>query len=395
MDFTKKLVKKRSKTRLAMDMMLEAYLTHDLQSRDPEDIPRTKEPVWILGKQYNAINDLEEIRRDIHSRLWFSYRKGFVQIGDSGLTSDKGWGCMLRCGQMLIGQALLFLHLGRDWRWSPQCRDRAYLRILRMFEDRRTAPYSIHQIALMGASEGKSVGEWFGPNTVAQVLRKLSAYDEWSSVAFHVAMDNTVVINDVRQLCTSETQRSDVRRRARSWKPLVLVVPLRLGITDINPVYVQAIKATFTFKQSLGVIGGKPNHALYFIGCVGNDVIFLDPHTTQSIGVVNGKEHQHEWKMDSSYHCNQASRLHILQMDPSVAVSFFCRTEAEFDSLCELIRKHMVTPDGQALIELSEEKQEHWTPVDDTAADALGATAMSFYHDRQFDDSDDDFELLG
>jgi hypothetical protein len=52
----------------------------------------------------------------------------------------------------------------------------------------------------------------------------------------------------------------------------------------------------------------------------GNDVIFLDPHTTQSIGVVNGKEHQHEWKMDSSYHCSQASRLHIMQMDPSVAV---------------------------------------------------------------------------
>jgi len=26
-------------------------------------------------------------------------------------------------------------------------------------------------VASMGASEGKAVGEWFGPNTVAQVLR--------------------------------------------------------------------------------------------------------------------------------------------------------------------------------------------------------------------------------
>jgi cysteine protease ATG4 len=40
-----------------------------------------------------------------------------------------------------------------------------------MFEDRRAAPYSIHQIALMGASEGKEVGQWFGPNTVTQVLK--------------------------------------------------------------------------------------------------------------------------------------------------------------------------------------------------------------------------------
>ena len=40
-----------------------------------------------------------------------------------------------------------------------------------MFEDKRSAPYSIHQIALMGVSYGKQVGEWFGPNTIAQVLK--------------------------------------------------------------------------------------------------------------------------------------------------------------------------------------------------------------------------------
>jgi hypothetical protein len=28
----------------------------------------------------------------------------------------------------------------------------------------------------------------------------------------------------------------------RSWKPLVLVVPLRLGLSEINPVYVQGLK---------------------------------------------------------------------------------------------------------------------------------------------------------
>lgn len=40
-----------------------------------------------------------------------------------------------------------------------------------MFEDRATATYSIHNIALGGANEGKEVGSWFGPNTVAQVLK--------------------------------------------------------------------------------------------------------------------------------------------------------------------------------------------------------------------------------
>jgi len=56
--------------------------------------------------------DLQQIRNDVQSRLWFTYRKGFVQIGNTNFTSDRGWGCMLRCGQMVIGQALIFLHLG-------------------------------------------------------------------------------------------------------------------------------------------------------------------------------------------------------------------------------------------------------------------------------------------
>ena len=56
-------------------------------------------------------------------------------------------------------------------------------------------------LAQMGVSEGKSVGEWFGPNTVAQVLKKLSMFDEFTPYCVHVAMDNTIVIDDVYALC--------------------------------------------------------------------------------------------------------------------------------------------------------------------------------------------------
>ena len=49
----------------------------------------------------------------------------------------------------------------------------------------------------MGVGEGKSIGMWFGPNTVAQVLRKLAAFDNWSNLAVHVALDNTVVQEDI------------------------------------------------------------------------------------------------------------------------------------------------------------------------------------------------------
>lgn len=81
-----------------MDLAFESYLAKDSKP-DPDDIPQTTNPVYILGKKYSAIQELELIRRDVQSRLWCSYRKGFLPLGRPQLTSDKGWGCMLRCGE--------------------------------------------------------------------------------------------------------------------------------------------------------------------------------------------------------------------------------------------------------------------------------------------------------
>ncbi|KOB77265.1 Uncharacterized protein OBRU01_04472 [Operophtera brumata] len=262
------------------------YLSADVNNAEPDDIPKTKENVWVLGKKYSAVQDLDRIRRDITSVIWCTYRKGFVPIGDEGLTSDKGWGCMLRCGQMVLGVALVRVHLCSDWVWTPETRDPTYLKIIQRFEERKQAPYSIHQVALMGASEGKEVGQWFGPNTVAQVLRKLAVYDKWSSLVIHIALDNTVVKEDIY------------------WMPLLLIVPLRLGLSEINPVYIDGLKTCFHSPQSIGVIGGKPNQALYLIGCVEDENKITDDQK----------------EMDCTYHCKYASRIPILAMDPSVAV---------------------------------------------------------------------------
>ncbi|KAG7199641.1 hypothetical protein KM043_014235 [Ampulex compressa] len=374
-------------------------------SDEPEDIPHTDEPVWVLGKQYNAIKELDAIRREIRSKLWFTYRKGFVPIGgcNSTFTSDKGWGCMLRCGQMVLGQALIALHLGKDWQWLPETKNNTYLNILKRFEDKRAAAFSIHQIASTGASEGKAVGQWFGPNTIAQVLKKLVVYDEWSSITIHVALDNTLIINDILRQCrveggmTAEVDGEVPLKAPSQWKPLLLLIPLRLGLSEINPVYISGLKTSFKISQSLGVIGGKPNLALYFIGCVGNEVIYLDPHTTQRSGSIGEKQHDEEVEMDATYHCKSASRISITDMDPSVALCFFCATEKDFKSLCRSMQEELITPEKQPLLELCAERLAHWSPAEDAASEAIAASSfVDFEHiDRQYDTSDEDFELLG
>uniref|UniRef100_A0A8C5GH74 Cysteine protease n=1 Tax=Gouania willdenowi TaxID=441366 RepID=A0A8C5GH74_GOUWI len=255
-----------------------------------EDFPETSEPVWILGKNYNALTEKEDILSDITSRLWFTYRKNFPPIGGTGPTSDTGWGCMLRCGQMILGEALLCRHLGRDWRWAQGQKPREeYISILNAFIDKKDSYYSIHQIAQMGVGEGKPIGQWYGPNTVAQVLKKLAVFDTWSRLVVHVAMDNTVVIEEIKRLCmpwldAAESAEAAVgggvngclegacalsEEETALWRPLVLLIPLRLGLSDINEAYIETLKQCFMLPQSLGVIGGKPNSAHYFIGYVG------------------------------------------------------------------------------------------------------------------------------
>ncbi|XP_030071722.1 cysteine protease ATG4B isoform X2 [Microcaecilia unicolor] len=353
-------------------------LTYDtLRFAELEDFPETSEPVWILGKNYNALTEKEEILSDVTSRLWFTYRKNFPAIGGTGPTSDTGWGCMLRCGQMIFAQALVCRHLGR---------------------------------AQMGVGEGKLIGQWYGPNTVAQVLRKLAAFDSWSSLAVHVAMDNTVVIDEIKRLCKPsvactgaaafpstdmELLHNGFPPEARMmdklslWKPLILLIPLRLGLSEINEAYIETLKQCFMLPQSLGVIGGKPNSAHYFIGYVGEELIYLDPHTTQPAVEPSNSC----FIPDESFHCQHPPcRMRISDLDPSIAVGFFCNTEGDFEEWCQHMRKLSLIREALPMFELMDHQTSHFCNPDvlNLTPDSSDADRL----ERFFDSEDEEFEIL-
>ncbi|KAK4475035.1 hypothetical protein MN116_002131 [Schistosoma mekongi] len=509
-----------------MDSQWEAIFNHSNSTPDHPYLPGVSKPVYILGNKYDSIDDREEIAHYLKSRLWMTYRKGFSPIGSpNGPKSDAGWGCMHRCGQMILAEAMSRVHLGRSWRWSPEQENPEYYRLLQMFQDRRSVLYSIQTITLTGLSVGKSIGSWFGPNTIAQVLKKLSVYDRWTNLFVHISVEDGIIIDEIKSLCyqrrpyfnftnnngcsnknesqsdstqklndienddseesdsstssyncpfaqaainlnkngdwnndavhlrsydselidlqsqlqlpvtreiddgcieivlpptftsstitTTTTQLNESNVLSLSslitpslashmicednktchptneindnehckenrqlpmdneanqhdssqinnttaasvcelsslsptnppsshWRPLLLFVPLRLGLHNPNPCYFNAIKAVFRLPNCIGILGGSPCHAVWIVGVTGDDVICLDPHTTQPAGRGNLKP-----DYDQTYHCENPIRMPLKRLDPSMVLGFLCSTEKEFDSLCHDLKDEVLHP---------------------------------------------------
>lgn len=198
-------------------------------------------------------------------------------------------------------------------------------------------------------------------------------------------MDNMVVIEDVLEQSQDPT--------TNEFRPLLLMVNLRLGITEINPIYLDSLRNLFEVQGCVGMIGGRPNQALYFMGYVGDEALFLDPHTTQISGTVGQKLEEDEIQMDATYHQKYAMRINFKQMDPSLAVGFLCRTRVDFDKLCDDLRAAFAKKGRQPLFEITRMRMTPWE------RQPRGSTSTAVHHDSSafdLDDPDDDeeFEII-
>jgi cysteine protease ATG4 len=103
-------------------------------------------------------------------------------------------------------------------------------------------------------------------------------------------------------LCIEDATKSclEFSKGQSEWTPIILLVPLVLGLDSVNPRYIPSLVATFTFPQSVGILGGKPGASTYIVGVQEDKGFYLDPHEVQQVVTVNKETPDVD---TSSYHC--------------------------------------------------------------------------------------------
>ncbi|KAJ7852736.1 hypothetical protein B0H13DRAFT_2359355 [Mycena leptocephala] len=238
--------------------------------------------------------------------------------GTKEWTSDAGWGSMLRTGQSLLAVALQ--RVGADPLPNSNARipprtlavHAAHARLISWFLDAPAAPFSVHRMALAGKALGKDVGMWFGPSAAASTMRTLVDAFPACGLGVSVATDATLYQSEVfaasyspaalhsqshgnARSPASSAAHASLRRHSsygehgkprggkpetQAWgdRPVLVLLPIRLGLDGVNPVYHEIIK---TLPQTVGIAGGRPSSSYHLVGVQGDDLFYLDPHLSQ------------------------------------------------------------------------------------------------------------------
>jgi len=441
------------------------YQYYQIQQQQQLQQQQQQQPQLNLNNRQSFINNVnsfhEMFLKDFKSLIWFSYRKDFPPIQKTNITTDIGWGCMVRTGQMILSRGFVrhFYQNEDVYKFEQERGDQKYRMILSWFNDipSQDHSYSIHEIVysnkLIERKNSKAfidtldnVEEWFAPTKICNVLRYLVKSQNFDDLEIYVPLDGVIYKDYIKNLCEINNNNSNVNNVQKEeqkeqeqqdqqqdkpllnrqhdnlcsssnpslvpvevehehvnqipcspmdpsplnyhddsnnnnnnnnneelsspapesssstpivnqWKSLIILIPVRLGVDKINPVYIEKLKQMLKLQQSIGMIGGKPKQSFYFVGFQDNQIIYLDPH------FVNETVDPNSLQFPETYQGCIPQKMPFSELDPSLAIGFYCRDQLEFNDLCFKLLE--IESEGFPILSIGDQCPEYQVENDD------------------------------
>ncbi|XP_071781747.1 cysteine protease ATG4C isoform X2 [Centroberyx gerrardi] len=220
------------------------------------------------------------------------------------------------------------------------------------FGDSPSAQLGLHRLVRLGLAVGKQAGDWYGPAVVAHIFKKAveEATDPGlAGITAYVSQDCTVYSADVVDshrasgAGQASAGRSDAPPPQNSQssasslsdsRAVIILVPVRLGGEKTNPEYFNFVKSILSLEYCIGIIGGKPKQACYFVGFQDDSLIYMDPHYCQSFVDVSTSDFPLQ-----SYHCPSPKKMPFSKMDPSCTIGFYSRSVHDYERISQELSK--------------------------------------------------------
>lgn len=140
-------------------------------------------------------------------------------------------------------------------------------------------------------------------------------------------------------LCTQQNKQQQQKAKdplANNWNSIIILIPVRLGGQRFNTEYSMYLKEILSLPYTIGVIGGKPRHSLYFVGFQEDKLLHIDPHYCQRTIDVS----QTDFTLET-FHCTSPRKVSFESIDPSCTIGFYLKTKDEFEDFIKFT-KHQI-----------------------------------------------------
>lgn len=210
-------------------------------------------------------------------------------------------------------------------------------------EDKINPPFSIRNIFDLGRIIlNKEPGEWFSDVNLIKIFCAIQLnFKIMKDLEFFNFIEGFVDERQILQKCFTTSKNNalpfeSITRRGKNYyykKNGIIFVSVRIGLQNIDKEYLNAssIEKIFNIKNNLGIIGGKPNKAFYFIGLCDEGLMYLDPHINQE--AIKDKNNLRIDTNFFTYKVRNIYSIKINQLSPCFTLGFIFKNLDEYENL--------------------------------------------------------------